>query len=100
MASAVQPKEEYYKNTILDNRLRDYLEKGIKDLTGISFIDYMSMPRETITQIGRVVEEFSRMKLRIQENAEEEARRKEREAEEKRKRESKRIVNVSGNVMD
>lgn len=55
---AMHPKEEYFKNSIYDNRLRKYLELDVAKKLNMSFDEYLNRPRYEIENIDRVLGEF------------------------------------------
>lgn len=54
---AVHPSEEYYRNNILENRLRDFKALEINKHYGINFNEYMQLPRHRIETINRIIKE-------------------------------------------
>lgn len=89
---AMHPKEEYFKNSIYDNRLRKFLELDIATKMGMSFHEFLELPRYEIQNIIRVMTEFQEKVNRIEEKNQEQIR---REQEKQQREQAKHMPSPS-----
>lgn len=86
---ALHPKEEYFKNSIYDNRLRKFLELDIASKTGMDFNTFLDLPRYEIENIIRVMTEFQEKVNAIEERNQEQIRRDQERQQKNQERQQK-----------
>lgn len=62
----VHPKEQYMENGLYDSLLRSFMENKVHELTGITFKEFMKMPRYESNAILRVTGEFNGIKHKLE----------------------------------